>query len=148
MGSLVWMLLPLKMTSSLFWINEPLTLLTMMEEVLVRSQGIFDFNPEAQTRIGEVVILCTEIRETLVDLTVENRLTQSYLRLLHSLLSSLGEGLSAAGEGRHQVPPRGAHGFDIGDALVWVAQEVEYWLLDDRGPEHLGSVDLTVNKSH
>merc|ERR1711936_1363366 len=119
----------LKMTSSLFWINDPLTLLTMMEEVLERSQGIFDFNPEAQMRIGEVVILCTEIRETLVDLTVENRLTQSYLRLLHSLLSSLGEGLSAAGEGKHQVPPRGAHGFDIGGALVWVAREVEYWLL-------------------
>ena len=28
--------------------SDPLTLLTMMEEVLERSQGIFDFNPEAQ----------------------------------------------------------------------------------------------------
>ena len=28
-----------------------------------------------QVSIGEVVLLCKEIRETLIDLTVENRLT-------------------------------------------------------------------------
>ena len=93
-----------------------------------------------------MVLLCKEIRETLIDLTVENRLTlrernfktvdcwkvfvvgsfqsyllerffgrffigrflfqvffigrliQSYLRLLHSLLSGLGEAISATGQ--------------------------------------------------
>ena len=27
------------------------------------------------------------------------------------------------------------------------AQAVEYWLVDDRGPEHLGSVEVPVDKS-
>ena len=81
---------------------DPLTLLTMVEVVLERSQHIIGFSPEAQVdnmasffsqagivlsypfldrvgiflqvSIGEVVLLCKEIRETLVDLTVENRL--------------------------------------------------------------------------
>ena len=30
---------------------------------------------------------------------------------------------------------------------VWGAQAVEYWLVDDRGPQHLGSVEVPVDKS-
>ena len=30
---------------------------------------------------------------------------------------------------------------------VWGAQAVEYWLVDERGPDHLGSLELPVNKS-
>ena len=30
---------------------------------------------------------------------------------------------------------------------VWGAQAVEYWLVDDRGPQHLGSVEVPVHKS-
>ena len=66
----------------------------MVEVVLERGQHIIGFSPEAQVdlasflrqagivlsypflqvSIREVVLLCKEIRETLVDLTVENRL--------------------------------------------------------------------------
>ena len=70
----------------------------MVEVVLDRCQHIIGFSPEAQVdislagrggsflfwqnwdcmtqvSIGEVLLLCKEIRETLIDLTVENRLT-------------------------------------------------------------------------
>ena len=30
---------------------------------------------------------------------------------------------------------------------VWGAQAVEYWLVDERGPQHLGSVEVPVDKS-
>ena len=29
---------------------------------------------------------------------------------------------------------------------VWGARAVEYWLVDDRGPAHLGSLEVPVNK--
>merc|ERR1712055_181175 len=97
--------------SSWLLIKDPLTLLTMVEVVLDRCQHIIGFSPEAQVSIGEVVLLCKEIRETLIDLTVENRLSQSYLRLLHFLLSGLGETISAAGQ---MNLPTGKH-WDLGE---------------------------------
>ena len=35
-----------------------------------------------QVSIGEVVLLCKEIRETLIDLTVENRLTLKEFKIV------------------------------------------------------------------
>ena len=29
---------------------------------------------------------------------------------------------------------------------VWGARAVEYWLVDDQGPAHLGSLEVPVNK--
>merc|ERR1712013_27419 len=137
-----------RMAASLLWLMraDPLTLLTMVETVLERSQHIIGFSAEAQVGIGEVILLIREIREALVDVTVENRVTQSYLRLLHSLLANLGEGIAAVGEFGSQTVPQTRRVADFGNALVWGARAVEYWLVDDRGPAHLGSLEVPVNK--
>merc|ERR1712013_562457 len=120
-----------RMAASLLWLMraDPLTLLTMVETVLERSQHIIGFSAEAQ-----------------VDVTVENRVPQSYLRLLHSLLANLGEGIAAVGEFGSQTVPQTRRVADFGNALVWGARAVEYWLVDDRGPAHLGSLEVPVNK--
>ena len=86
----------------------------MVEVVLERSQHIIGFSPEAQVdnmasffsqagivlsypfldrvgiflqvSIGEVVLLCKEIRETLIDLTVENRFLSASGRFFYRFL--------------------------------------------------------------
>ena len=55
---------------------------------------------------------------TITIITIMIRVTQSYLRLLHSLLANLGEGIAAVGEFGSQAVPQTRRVADFGNALV------------------------------